>query len=139
MWPTNTTEEDDCGRPYKSEPDSLTRSLVFVTAQVTSGFIDAKLILNFFFTRVKPFRTINDLISGTNRETGYTNRAPSALTDDDEGVVDVNATKAVGSFADVGACVICLHLLDLQAHAEDTETDPAAVNVAPIFLSLIHI
>lgn len=58
---------------------------------------------------------------------------PSALTDDDEGVVDVNATKAVGGFADVGPRVICLHLLDLQAHAEDTETDPAAVDVAPVF------
>lgn len=58
---------------------------------------------------------------------------PSALTDDDEGIVDVNATKAVSGFADVGPCVICLHLFDLQAHAEDTETDPAAVDVAPIF------
>ena len=55
------------------------------------------------------------------------------LTDDDEGIVDVDATKAVGGFADVGPRVICLHLLDLQAHAEDTETDPAAVDVAPVF------
>lgn len=58
---------------------------------------------------------------------------PFTLTDDDECIVDVNATKAVGGFADVGPRVICLHLLDLQAHAEDTETDPAAVDVAPIF------
>lgn len=58
---------------------------------------------------------------------------PSTLTDDDEGVVDVNAAKAIGGFTDVDARVICLHLLDLQTHAEDTETDPAAVNVAVIF------
>lgn len=61
------------------------------------------------------------------------NWTPSALTDDDQSVVDVDATKAVGGFADVGARVICLHLLDLQAHAQDTETDPAAVDVASIF------
>lgn len=60
-------------------------------------------------------------------------KTPSALTNDDEGIVDIHATKAIGGFADVGPCVICLHLLDLQAHAEDTETNPAAVDVAPVF------
>lgn len=53
-----------------------------------------------------------DLISQTRRATGYTNNS-SALTDDDEGIVDVNATKAVGCFTDVGPCIICLHFLDL--------------------------
>lgn len=62
-----------------------------------------------------------------------THTTPSALTDDDEGVVDVNAAKAVGGFADVGPRVIRLHLLDLQGHGEHTETDPAAVDVAPVF------
>lgn len=57
----------------------------------------------------------------------------TALTNDNEGVVNIDTTKAIGGFADVGPRVICLHLLDLQAHAEDTETDPAAVDVAPIF------
>ena len=54
------------------------------------------------------------------------------LTDDDEGVVDVNAAKAVGGLADVGASVLRLHLLDLQAQAEDAETRPAAVDVATV-------
>lgn len=49
----------------------------------------------------------------TSTKTGYANWIPSALTDDDEGVVDVNATEAVGGFANVGARVICLNLLDL--------------------------
>lgn len=57
----------------------------------------------------------------------------ASLTNDDEGIVDVHTTKAIGGFADVGPCVIRLHLLDLQAHAEDTETNPATVDVAPIF------
>lgn len=55
------------------------------------------------------------------------------LTDDDEGVVDVNTAKAIRGFTDIDASVICLHFFDLQTHAEDTETDPAAVNVAVIF------
>lgn len=57
---------------------------------------------------------------------------PSALTDDNEGVVDVDAAEAVGGFADVGPRIVRLHLLDLQSHAEDTESDPAAVDVAPV-------
>lgn len=48
-------------------------------------------------------------------------------------MVDVHAPKAVGGFADVGPRIVCLHLLDLQAHTEDAETNPAAVNVASIF------
>lgn len=58
---------------------------------------------------------------------------PSALTNDNEGIVDVHAAKAIGGFADVGPRVIRLHLLDLQAHAEDAETNPAAVDVASVF------
>lgn len=56
----------------------------------------------------------------------------SPLTDDNEGVVDVDAAEAIGGFADVGPRVVRLHLLDLQAHSEDTESDPAAVDVPPI-------
>lgn len=57
---------------------------------------------------------------------------PSTLTDDNEGVVDVDAAEAIGGFADVGPRIVRLHLLDLQSHAEDTESDPAAVDVAPV-------
>lgn len=59
--------------------------------------------------------------------------APSVLTDDYEGVVDVDAAEAIHSFADVRAGVIGLHLLDLQAHPEDAETNPATVDVAAVF------
>ena len=68
-----------------------------------------------------------------NKLSNLTHTSSSALTDDDEGIVDVDAAEAVGGFADVGPRVVRLHLLDLQAHAEDTETDPAAVDVAPVF------
>lgn len=55
-----------------------------------------------------------------------------ALTDNNEGVVDVDAAEAVGGFADVRARVVRLHLLDLQATAKDTESYPATVDVASI-------
>lgn len=58
---------------------------------------------------------------------------PSALTNDDQSVVNVDTTKAIGGFADVCPRVVCLHLLNLQAHTEDTETDPTTVDVAAIF------
>ena len=118
------------------ETDSLPRSLVLVSRQVTSCFKDARLSFNKSDTLYgPPWSNLTNL----QKATGYTNylmrhrQTSSPLTDDDEGVVDVNATKAVGGFTDVGTRVVRLHLLDLQAHAEDTETDPAAVDVAPIF------
>lgn len=60
-------------------------------------------------------------------------KAMSALTNDNERIVDVHAPKAIGGFTDVRPCVICLHLLDLQAHTEDTEPNPAAVDVPSVF------
>lgn len=64
---------------------------------------------------------------------GYIKWTIFALTNDDEGVIDVNTSKAIGCFADVRPGVICLHLFDLQAHAEDTEANPAAVDVVTVF------
>lgn len=54
------------------------------------------------------------------------------LTNHNEGVVDVDATETVGGFANVCPRIVRLHLLDLQAHAEDSESDPAAVDVASV-------
>lgn len=48
-------------------------------------------------------------------------------------MVDVHAPEAVGGLADVGPRIVCLHLLDLQAHPEDAEANPAAVDVASVF------
>lgn len=54
------------------------------------------------------------------------------LTDDDEGVVNVDTSEAIGGFADVRPGILRLHLLDLEAQPEDAEADPAAVDVAAV-------
>lgn len=132
LWPQNTREEEDAIWAYKSEP--WLTDTVSGFSYHTGDFMFYRCWIELEFLKgATYFKKLNDLISGTRTETRYINWTPSVLTDNDEGVVDVNATKAVGGFADVGASVVCFHLLDLQAHAENTETDPATVDVARVF------
>ena len=54
------------------------------------------------------------------------------LTDDDEGVVDIDAAEAIGGLADEGTCVFGLHLFDAQCLPKHPEAHPATVDVAAI-------
>lgn len=121
-------------------PCSLTvqmRSWVIAMASAFTyqpgGFTDSKLSWSFKWHIIKQ----SIIFSKTQkRKKGcilWTQQKKTVPTNDNEGVIDVNTSKAIRCFADVGPCIICFHLFDLQAHAEDTETNPATVDVTVVF------
>lgn len=55
------------------------------------------------------------------------------LTDDDEGVVNVDAAKAIGGFTNEGPSILCLHLFDAQGLLKDPEAHPTTVDVSSVF------
>lgn len=55
------------------------------------------------------------------------------LTDDDEGVVNVDTAKAIGGFTNEGPSILCLHLFDAQGLLKDPEAHPTTVDVSSVF------
>lgn len=55
------------------------------------------------------------------------------LTDDDEGVVNVDTAKAIGGFTNEGPSILCLHIFDSQSLLKDPEAHPTTVDVSSIF------